>query len=326
MWLRPILPVYWRAAGDPPSIMTIPKHDELFRPLLELATKQDLTRRGATEAMSEVFRLSLEERSRRLPSGSATYIGNRTGWAMTFLTKGRLIEKVARSTYRATSAGRAFLASHPERITVKDLEGIDGWDEAWKSTRVRSPEASTDEATDAIESPAEAIDGAVQQLHAALRAKVLDSILAQTPEFFEQLVLDVLVRMGYGGSRDEAAVRLGRSGDEGIDGRINQDPLGLDQILVQAKRYKADLLIDRKTIQAFIGSLAGQGVSKGIFITTSGFQESAREFVQRGANTKIVLLDGNALVDLMMRHHVGVRVQRTIEVLDLDQNYFEDDE
>jgi len=218
------------------------------------------------------------------------------------------------------------LLAHPKTITVKDLEPIDGWDEAWKLTRVRSAEPGEDKAVELVESPAEAIDSAVEQLHAALRAKVLDSILAQTPEFFEQLVLDVLVRMGYGGSRDEAAVRLGRSGDEGIDGRINQDPLGLDQILVQAERYKSDLLIDRKTIQAFIGSLAGQGVSKGIFITTSSFEASAREFVQRGANTKVVLLDGNALVDLMMRHHVGVRVQRTIEVLDLDQNYFEEDE
>ncbi|MFN8826995.1 MAG: restriction endonuclease [Planctomycetota bacterium] len=319
--------VLLRAKGDlRRATMTIPRHDELFRPLLELATKQDLTRRMATEAMSDAFQLNAEERSRRLPSGSATYIGNRTGWAMTFLTKGRLIEKVARSTYRATPSGRAFLAAHPKTITVKDLEAIDGWDEAWKSTRVRSAESGEDKAVELVESPAEAIDSAVEQLHAALRAKVLDSILAQTPEFFEQLVLDVLVRMGYGGSRDEAAVRLGRSGDEGIDGRINQDPLGLDQILVQAKRYKPDLLIDRKTIQAFIGSLAGQGVSKGIFITTSSFQSSAREFVQRGANTKVVLLDGNALVDLMMRHHVGVRVQRTIELLDLDQNYFEDEE
>lgn len=306
--------------------MTIPRHDELFRPLLELATKQDLTRRMATEAMCDAYQLTAEERTRRLPSGSATYIGNRTGWAMTFLTKGRLIEKVARSTYRATPAGHAFLLAHPKTITVKDLEAIDGWDEAWKSTRVRSAESGEDKEVELVESPAEAIDSAVEQLHAALRAKVLDSILAQTPEFFEQLVLDVLVRMGYGGSRDEAAVRLGRSGDEGIDGRINQDPLGLDQILVQAKRFKPDLPIDRKTIQAFIGSLAGQGVSKGIFITTSSFQASAREFVQRGANTKVVLLDGNALVDLMMRHHVGVRVQRTIEVLDLDQNYFEEGE
>jgi restriction system protein len=155
---------------------------------------------------------------------------------------------------------------------------------------------------------------------------LLDAILAQTPEFFERLVLDVLVAMGYGGSRADAAKHLGRSGDEGIDGRINQDPLGLDQILVQAKQFAVDRPINRQTIQAFIGSLTGQGVTKGIFITTSSFNENAKEFVQRGSQIKVVLIDGEALLNLMLRHHIGVRVERQVEVLDLDQNYFSDDE
>lgn len=135
----------------------------------------------------------------------------------------------------------------------------------------------------------------------------MEAILAQTPEFFEQLVLDVLLKMGYGGSREEAAKRMGRSGDEGIDGSIKQDALGLDQIFIQAKRYAVDRPIDRKTIQAFIGSLAGHGVSKGIFITTSTFAATAHEFVQRGSATKIDLIDGVGLLDLMLRHKVGVR-------------------
>jgi restriction system protein len=152
----------------------------------------------------------------------------------------------------------------------------------------------------------------------------LDAILKQSPRFFEELVLDVLIAMGYGGSREDAAQHLGKSDDEGIDGRINQDPLGLDQIMVQAKRYAPDRTIDRKTIQAFIGSLAGQGVTKGIFITTSFFAESAKEFVLRGSNTKVVLIDGDLLLDHMMPHHIGVRVARQVELLDLDQNYFEE--
>ena len=147
--------------------------------------------------------------------------------------------------------------------------------------------------------------------------RLLDHDLLEAP---------ILVRMGYGGSREEAAQHRGRSGDEGIDGRINQDALGLDQIMVQAKRYSPEHPIDRKTIHAFIGSLAGLGVSKGIFITTSSFAESAREFVLRGSNTKIVLIDGSDLLDLMLRHHVGVRVERTIEVLDIDHNYFDGEE
>ena len=150
--------------------------------------------------------------------------------------------------------------------------------------------------------------------------------MEQTPKFFEQLVLDVLLAMGYGGSRADAAEHLGKAGDEGIDGHIKQDPLGLDLILVQAKRFAPDKPIDRKTIQAFYGSMTGQGVTKGIFITTSRFNDNAREFVQRGTQTKVVLVDGDRLLDLMLRHHIGVRVEREVEVLELDQNYFNEGE
>jgi restriction system protein len=144
-----------------------------------------------------------------------------------------------------------------------------------------------------------------------------------TPLFFFHRSRDT---SGYGGSRADAAEHLGKSGDEGVDGRINQDTLGLDQIFVQAKRYAPDRPVDRKTIQAFVGSMTGQGVTKGVFITTSSFNENAREFVLRGANTKIVLIDGERLLSLMLQHHIGVRVERQLEVLELDQNYFTEDE
>jgi restriction system protein len=132
--------------------------------------------------------------------------------------------------------------------------------------------------------------------------------------------------VGYGGSRADAAEHLGQSNDEGVDGRINQDPLGLDQVVVQAKRYAVDRSIDRKTIQAFVGSMTGQGVTKGVFITTSSFNDNAKEFVQRGSHTKVVLIDGEQLVNLMLRHHIGVRVERKVEILDVDQNYFTEEE
>lgn len=148
----------------------------------------------------------------------------------------------------------------------------------------------------------------------------------QSPLFFETLVLDVLTAMGYGGSREDAAEHLGQSGDEGIDGRINQDALGLDQVLVQAKRYRQDRTVDRQEVQAFIGSLSGQGVTKGVFITTSKIAASAREFVARGSTTKIVLVDGEMLIDLMLRHKIGVRTVKTHEIMELDQNYFEEGE
>ena len=304
--------------------MAIPTFDHFLRPILLLATKQDVTRHIAREAMCDEFQLSAEERNLKLPSGSATYVANRTGWAMTFLTKGGLIERVARKTYRATEAGQRFLAEHSNGFTAKDLERIPGWKQAWDTShKHKNSEPSEDHG---YENPKESIEAALVNQHDVVRSKLLEEILKQEPEFFERLVLDVLVKMGYGGSRQEAAMHLGRSGDEGIDGRINEDPLGLDQIMVQAKRYKPENIIDRKTIQAFIGSLAGQGVSKGIFITTSSYSETAQEFVQRGANTKIVLIDGKRLIDLMMQHRVGVRVERSFELLDIDQNYFDEED
>ncbi len=307
--------------------MPVPTFDRMLHPLLTMAAQGDVTRRSATDALADHFHLSVEERTQRTPGGHSEVVRNRTGWAMTFLTKGGLIAKVAPKTYRATAAGREFLAAHPAAITVKDLEGLPGWEQSWQPTPRRAESAEPlRQATSTEKTPAEVIAAALAQAHEVVRARLLEAVLGQTPAFFERLVLDVLIKMGYGGSRETAAEHVGRSGDEGIDGRINQDALGLDQVLVQAKRYAPDRVIDRKEIQAFIGSLAGQGVSKGIFITTSRFQASAREFVQRGAQTKVVLVDGQDLLDLMLRHHVGVRIERTVEMLDLDQNYFDDDD
>ena len=304
--------------------MAIPKFDEMLRPILEQATKKNITRKDSREFIAEFFRLSPEERVEKLPSGS-TIVANRVGWAITFLTKAGLLERTAPKIYAITDAGQAFLLGHPKTITVANLKVIPGWEEAWKSNKQQKEPDKEDDLVESV-TPLEAIDAAIEQLHADVKARLLDSILKQTPEFFEQLVLDVLVAMGYGGTRQGAARHMGKSGDEGIDGRINQDTLGLDQILVQAKRYAPDKPIARSAIQAFVGSLAGQGVSKGIFITTSHFVESAKEFVERGLNTKVVLIDGTTLVDLMMRHNVGVRAERTLVLVDIDQNYFEDDE
>lgn len=173
--------------------------------------------------------------------------------------------------------------------------------------------------------PEEAIEQGIKTLESDLRARLLAAILEQTPEFFERLVLEVLKAMGYGADNENSLKHVGKTGDEGIDGRINQDALGLDQICVQAKRYALDRPVDRMSIQAFIGSLAGQGVTKGIFITTSYFKGTAEEFVTRGSATKVVLVDGEQLIDLMLRHRIGTRVKQTFEVFEIDQNYFDEE-
>ncbi len=305
--------------------MAIPTFDKMLRPILELASKQDVSRRIATQAMEEHFKLTPQERAALIPSGASTYAANRTGWAMTFLTKGGLIEKVAPRTYRATELGKTFLAKYPSQITERDLKTIAGWKESWAKGNRQQPNNQNPAVGHDNTTPLEALDDAITTLNSDLRSRLLEEILKQSPAFFERLVLDVLLAMGYGGSREDAAHHLGKSNDEGIDGRINQDPLGLDQIMIQAKRYDPKNTIDRKTIQAFIGSLSGQGVVKGVFITTSSFAASAEEFVHRGSNTKIVLIDGDTLLDLMIRHKIGVHVDRTVELLNLDQNYFEEE-
>jgi restriction system protein len=275
--------------------------------------------------METHFKLSEAERQARIPSGVATFVRHRVGWAMTDLKFAGLIEKVRPKTYRATPAATPFLARVEGPISIKDLESLQAFRD-WKSGFGKKDETATAEQLPETTTPLESIDDALGSLEADLRAQLMDAILKQSPTFFESLVLDVLLAMGYGGSKAEAARHLGQSGDEGIDGCINQDALGLDQVMVQAKRYAPDRPIDRKTIQAFVGSLAGQGVTKGVFITTSTFAGSAEDYVKRGSNTKVVLIDGQALLGLMLRHEIGVRAERSFKLLAVDQNYFEDED
>ena len=309
----------------------IPTFDQLLRPLLAIAAEKKVTRRTATEEMVAQFRLSQTESSQRTPSGSSTLIGNRCGWAMTFLTKAALISKIEKNTYEATESGKKYLISHPQAITHADLKLISGWEEAWElgrqKRRERKGSVASDEAPNVLSTstPEEAISEGIKTLESDLRSRLLASVLEQSPEFFEKLVLQVLKAMGYGSGNEDSLQHVGKSGDEGIDGRINQDALGLDQICVQAKRYALDRPIDRMSIQAFIGSLAGQGVTKGIFITTSYFKGTAEEFVTRGSATKVVLVDGEMLIDLMLLHRIGTRVKETYEVFEIDQNYFDEE-
>ncbi len=284
---------------------------------------------SATEAMGKIHKLTPEELSHRLASGGLT-IRNRTGWAMTFLKKADLITKVASRTYAATGQGKDFLKVHEGPIKDADLRKIPGYAEAWAAgsakRKARESNSSVALSPDDTATPQEVIERAIASLQSDLRERLLQTIVDQSPVFFERLVLDVLTEMGYGGSREDAAEHLGQSGDEGIDGRINQDALGLDQVLVQAKRYRPDRTVDRKEVQAFIGSLSGQGVTKGVFITTSSFVSSAHEFVARGMNTKVVLVDGKMLIDLMIRHGIGLRIAQEYKIHEIDQNYFDEEE
>ena len=305
----------------------IPTFDQFLRPILALAALGQVTRRSIQPLLADQFKLTEADLLLRIPSGSSTILANRSGWAMTFLTKAGLILKVSPKTYSATDVGRRMLKSHASGITEADLKELPGWEDAWEAGRQRRRERKKQPEQESLSNatPEDAIGAGIKSLKDDLRSRLLMAILDQPPDFFERVVLQVLKAMGYGSDADDALRHVGKSGDEGIDGRINQDPLGLDQICVQAKRYAVDRPVDRVAIQAFIGSLAGHGVTKGIFITTSYFKGTAEEFVTRGSPTKIVLVDGEQLIDLMLRHRIGTRVKETYEVFEIDQNYFDEE-
>lgn len=301
-----------------------PTWDEFLRPLLEQAEKEPISRRVSVQKIADRFGFSEEIRSLKLKSGQLQ-IQNRAGWAMSALLKAALIEKhpVLKFTYQMTHSGREYLATHHGAITAKDLKKIEGYDEAWEAASRKRQESKKDPGLTAkLESstPDELIDSATRELDEKLRASLLEHLLGTDPYYFEQIVLDVLVAMGYGGSRDEAAQVTTKSNDGGIDGTIKEDRLGLDVIYVQAKRWKHN--IGRTEVQSFVGALAGVQAHKGIFITTSDFIDNAIDYAN-SVSQKVVLINGPRLADLMIEHNIGVSTVRTIEVKRLDSDYFE---
>jgi restriction system protein len=222
-----------------------------------------------------------------------------------------------------------MLAQNPAHIDVDTLLGIPQFSEFYNNSRV---ETSSQHSVDAHEgsiapaaTPEEQIDAAHLALGAALRSDLLQRILQNSPAFFEAIIIELLVAMGYGGSRKNAAEQLGRTGDGGVDGVVNEDRLGLDRVYVQAKRYRDSLTVGRPDVQAFVGSLVGLGATKGVFVTTSAFSSQAIEFV-RHLTQRIVLIDGQRLADLMIEHNVGIRVSRTIDFKRIDEDFFSEDE
>jgi restriction system protein len=293
-----------------------------------LADGQARHRRALADAMADQFGLSDEERTRLLPSGKTPVIRSRTGWALAYLKQAGLVASPRRGWYEITDAGKETLGSRPARLDNAYLARF----EAFRAFRQRSRPDADDEAppsvpddgpgaTAAAEAPDEALEAAYARLRAAVEAEVADTVRTVSPRFFEEVVIDLLVRMGYGGNRAEAARAIGCTGDGGVDGVIDEDRLGLDAIYVQAKRWES--VVGRPEIQKFAGALQGQRATKGIFITTSGFTREAEEYAQR-IGTRIVLIDGRRLAQLMFEHDVGVSPRRTYVVKDLDSDYFEE--
>ena len=310
--------------------MTIPDYQSLMLPVLKWSSKGETRVPDVSNRIADELGLTTEEREQLLPSGRQRLLHNRVHWAKFYMSKAGLIGSPRRGWFSATEAGRALLARNLERIDVSELMKIPPFAEFY-SGQTKTSEAPPVTDNGAVGSPVERItpeeqiEAAHVALQAALRDDLLQRILQNSPSFFERVIIDLLVGMGYGGTHQNAATQLGRSGDGGVDGVINEDRLGLDRVYVQAKRYSEKNQVSRPDVQAFVGSLVGLGANKGVFVTTSAFSMQAMEFV-RHLSQRVILIDGKRLTDLMIEHNVGVRASRTIEFKRLDEDFFSEED
>jgi restriction system protein len=291
----------------------MPTWEGFLVPVLQvLADGQQRGRREMSHLVAEHVGLTEEQRAELLESGQPK-ADNRVGWALSGLAWSGAIERPRKGQYVIAERGRALLQQHPEGLTNRMLfpEG---------RTRPSTVKPDPVDATDALD-PVEQIEDGVQRIEDDIAVQLLDRLRGQEPAFLEQAVLDLLVAMGYGGAEKQVR-RLGGSGDGGVDGVIDQDALGLDRVYVQAKRYAADNVVGRETIQAFVGALHGRHANRGIFITTSRFTQHAIEYAAT-INARVILIDGDRLARLMIQYGVGVQTRHTYRLVEIDEDFFE---
>ena len=299
--------------------MAIPDYQTLMLPLLKLAgDNQSHQVHDAVARLAQEFDLTDKERQERIPSGRVSRFHNNVTWARTYMKKAGLLEDPKRGQFRITERGCNVLAEKPDSINRKFLQRFDEFNKfIGKQPSGAGPVQSDPELT-----PEQALHASYQTLRHTLATDLLEQIKQASPAFFEQLVVDVLVRMGYGGSRQEAGQAIGQSGDEGIDGIIKEDRLGLDIIYIQAKRWEST--VGRPDVQKFAGALQGKQARKGVFITTSSFSSEAVDFVKK-IETKVILIAGTQLAELMIDYGVGVTTEATYDLKRIEADYFTDE-
>ena len=310
--------------------MGIPKFSDIFTEVLQVLEHENmLHRRELTTRVVELMTLTDEERVATF-SGGTNIARNRVHWALEFLCQAGAVDRPKRGFAAITDLGRKLLRDEQPKLTLERLrqtEGLKAWKQRSreKAARRRSQRGDEpvipDDLPDEVRTPEEVMQDSLSEIEDSISTQILQRIKEEEPVFLERVVLKLLHQMGYGSSEDDLE-HIGGSGDGGVDGVINQDALGLDQIYVQAKRY-GDGVIGRPQIQAFVGALAGKHAVRGIFITTSSFSRDARDYVQNLRETRVILIDGDELARLLIRHKVGVTVVKTIEVPEVDENFFE---
>lgn len=306
--------------------MAMPKYHEFMKPILELLKdNQQHKRVDMYKILAAQYNLSKEEMEEWLPSGKQLVYKNRIGWALTYLKKAKIIESPARAVFRITELGQSVLRERPSIIDQNYLKRFEGFMNFINSSDEDTLLDDNVQDIGVDESPQDLLDRAYRTISNTLADDILNEIMNQSPDFFEKLVVDLLVNMGYGGSKIENSQVLGKTGDEGIDGVIKEDKLGFDKIYIQAKRWDVERTIGRPELQKFVGALTGQGAAKGAFITTAQFTRDAIDYVSKQRACKIVLIDGKTLAALMIEHNLGVTIENTYYIKKIDIDYFNED-
>jgi restriction system protein len=302
--------------------MAIPDYQTIMLPLLQFSGDQkEHSNREATDALANQFKLDDEEKRELLPSGQQSIFDNRVAWARTYMKKAGLLESTRRGYFQITKQGLKVLKDIPSRIDVRFLDQFPAFKE-FRAIRKAKTAEQIDLEKESQETPEEALENAYVSLRENLINEILQQIKASSPSLFERIVVELLVKMGYGGTRKDAGEAIGKSGDEGIDGIIKEDRLGLDIIYIQAKKWETT--VGRPEIQKFAGALQGQRAKKGIFITTSNYSKEAKEYSSK-IDSKIVLIDGEQLAHFMIDYGMGVSSVATYEIKRIDSDYFEEE-
>ena len=304
--------------------MAVPKFFDFFTPTLrELAANSPMKAKDLQQQLAKSMHLSQEDMMEMLPSGRQQTYKNRIHWSVQYLKRAGLISIPGRGIYEITPLGRKCLLEDGDKIDLHYLERFDSFVQfhSAKSEKVDSQVNITAESKDST--PLETMENAYEIIRNELADSLLEAIMDCSPDFFEHMVVDLLIAMGYGYDSKNAGMVVGKTGDGGIDGIINEDKLGFSQVYVQAKRWAPDQTISRPEVQAFAGALLGKGATKGLFITTGQFSKAARQYVNDQTAMRVVLVDGAELTRLMIDNGVGVSVQHTFSVMQMDSDYFD---
>jgi restriction system protein len=301
--------------------MGIPDYQTLMKPVLLLFQDEEEHKTSEiVEKVSDEFKLTSDERNKRLPKGSDKVIGNRVGWAIKYFKEAGLLKNIRWGFYVITKKGIELIKENPDRIDNSFLSRYSGFLDFRKPNKQREVEPVTPE--ESSFTPEEQLNKSYEEINLAIKSELLTRILSQTSDFFEELVVKLLQAMGYGDDHSYAKVTK-RSGDGGIDGVIHQDKLGLDIVYIQAKRHDKKNTIGRPDLQKFVGSISGVSATKGVFITTSSFSSEAKDYLKT-VQQNVVLIDGDRLVELMTQHGVGVRAEQTYTMNRIDEDFFSD--